>query len=143
MEENYYSGNDNKVIELNITDFAGKKIIHPDFKNNYGLVKAYAPWCGYCKSIKDDIKFLSNGLYKNGFQIGAINCILEKQVSQDLQVRGYPSLFMVNPDGSLKEAMPESRSVEDILKYICKYTNEHSKNNLGKCCRKEGNDIIC
>ena len=143
MDKNYYNEDDNKVIELNINDFKDKKIINKNFTNKYGLLKAYAPWCGYCKLLKDDLKFLSNGLEKNGFQIGAINCDLEKELSTELEVKGYPSLYMINPDGSLSEAKPESRSVEDILKFICQYTNEHSENKLGKCCKRKGNKIIC
>ena len=143
MEHNYYNDNTNKVIELSTKDFKNKKVIHKNFKNKYGLIKAYAHWCGYCKLIKEDIKFLSNGLEKNGFQIGAINCAYQKDLSKELEVAGYPSLYMVNPDGSLVEAKPESRSVEDILKYICQYTNRHSENKLGKCCKKIGDNIIC
>ena len=141
--KSYYLGNDNKVIELSDRDFNDGKVTHRSFKNKFGLLKAYAPWCGFCKRLKDDLIFLGNGLHKNGFQVAALNCDIYKELSRTIGVRGYPSLYMINPDGSLTEATPSSRSIEDILKYICEYTNNYSENSSGKCCRRDGNNIIC
>ena len=140
---NYYDETTNKVIELTTKDFKGKTVINENFNNKYGLIKAYAPWCGWCKKLKEDLKFLSNGLFEHNFQIGAINCQAEEELKSQIGVRGYPSLYMVNPDGTMEEATPQSRSVEDILSYICEYTNTHSKRTAGKCCKKVGDKIIC
>ena len=141
--KSYYLGNDNKVMELSNKDFRDGKVIHKNFKNKFGLLKAYAPWCGFCKRLKEDLIFLGNGLHKNGFQVAALNCDIEKELSRSLGVQGYPSLYMINPDGSLTEATPNSRSIEDILKFICEYTNNYSNNTSGKCCRRVNDKIIC
>ena len=143
MENKDYYIDDSNVIELCTDDFAGKKISNKNFAKKYGMIKAYAPWCGFCKRFKDDMNFLANNLNKEGFIVGALNCDKYKELSKELGVPHYPYLFQVYPDGSIKPMELEGgRTVETILKSICKFTNENSKGK-GKCCKKEGNKIKC
>ena len=143
MEEKSYYKDNSEVTELCENDFNGNRIKHKDFKNKYGLVKAYAPWCGHCKALKEDMNFLADNLNKQGFQIGAINCVKNNSLSKILNVEYYPYLFEVYPSGELKPfRLDGQRNIENILKGICKFTNENNDNG-GKCCRKENNKIIC
>ena len=58
---------DDPVFELTGSDFETNKVINKEFKNKEGLIKFYAPWCGYCKNMVSDLNFLANGLKDNGF----------------------------------------------------------------------------
>ena len=140
--KDYYVDNSN-VVELCGDDFQDKIVLNKNYKNKYGLIKAYAPWCGFCKRFKDDMNFLADNLNKQGFTVGALNCDKYKELSKKLGVPHYPYLFEVYPNGEVKPMEIEGgRNIESILKKICQFTNE-SGSGKGKCCRKEGNKINC
>ena len=58
---------DDDVIELTGNDFNEKTLIKSEFKNRSSLIKFYAPWCGHCKKMVPDLKFLAKGLKNHGF----------------------------------------------------------------------------
>jgi thiol-disulfide isomerase/thioredoxin len=141
-KDDYYKDN-SEVVELCAADFTNNKVTHPSFENKFGLVKAYAPWCGFCKRFKDDMNFLAENLNNQGFTVGALNCIDNKELGKSLKVPHYPYLYQVSPNGELKPMELEGgRTVESVLKSICKFTNENNSGN-GKCCKKDGNKIVC
>ena len=141
MEEekngNYYD--DSPVLELTDEDFDGEKIISKKIVGSYGLLKCYAPWCGHCKSLKDDLIFLANGLKSENFKIASINSdnVATSKVCESLKIQGFPTLFMINTDGTLKNYNGVDRSIEALLAEICKHTNSKT------CCRRERDELIC
>jgi len=142
-KDDYYRVNSN-VVELCSDDFdKDNKVIHPSFNNKFGLVKAYAPWCGFCKRFKDDMNFLANNLKEQGYTVAALNCADYKELSQKLEVPHYPYLFNVSPDGKLEAMDLEGgRNVDNVLKNICQFTNKNNSGNA-KCCKKVNNKIEC
>lgn len=137
-------GGKSNVIQLENKNFKNKKITHKAFKNKYGLLKVYAPWCGYCTLMVDDINFIADELKSVDFMIGALNYEKSKNICQELEVKSFPYIFMVGHDGTLEDVSDKAgdRSVESLLNLICNKTNEYSNNN-GKCCKKVGNKIVC
>jgi len=91
------------VNELSAKDFSGTKIISPKFKNKYGLLKVYAPWCGYCQQMEELLIEIAGKLKPHGFVVGALNADnqVNKPVAQALGVRGFPTLFLVNKNGEV------------------------------------------
>ena len=141
-KDDYYKDN-SEVVELCADDFTDNKVTHPSFENKFGLVKAYAPWCGFCKRFKGDMDFLAENLNKQGFTVGALNCVDNKELGKSLKVPHYPYLYQVSPSGVLEPMELEGgRTVESVLKSICKFTNENNVGK-GKCCKKDGNKIVC
>lgn len=141
--ENKYFESEN-VIELEGKDFKIKDekvhIINKLFKNKYGLVKFYAPWCGHCSRMVTDINFLANGLSSHNFKVAAVNVTnpTNKEVGQFLGISGIPALFNINSDGEivkLSEEFANDRSIEGLLNNICNFTNKDT------CCKRddEGN----
>lgn len=140
--KDYYKENSD-VIELCGDDFQDAKIENKKFKGKFGLLKAYAPWCGFCKRFIDDMNFLATNLKNEDFAVGAINCDSYKELGKKIGVTHYPYLFQVFPDGSLKKMDLEGgRNVESVLKNICQFTNE-VPNKKGKCCKRIGNKLEC
>ena len=95
--------NGTPVIELSANDFNGKTIINSKFKNKYGLLKVYAPWCGYCKQMEDLLIEIASKLKQHGFVVGALNADNQanNQVGQALNIQGFPTLFLVNKNGDV------------------------------------------
>merc|ERR1712076_311944 len=77
--------NDN-VVDLNASTFAEQV---PEGK---WLIKMYAPWCGHCKRLKptwDDLATETKGDYN----IGVVDCTVEKDLCGEHGVRGYPTIL--------------------------------------------------
>jgi thiol-disulfide isomerase/thioredoxin len=142
--------NKSDVIELKGINFKNKKITHSAFKNKFGFLKVYAPWCPHCTSMVDDMKFLGKELKKEDITIGALNSMNPNNdmIVKQLGVEYFPYLFMVKDDGALEHVDLTSHSVESILDTICKKTNEYvdksiKKTKKAKCCMRDGNNIKC
>ena len=112
------------VKELKYKDFQyinNKPVLkHPKFKGRHGLIMVYAPWCQHCKGFTDVWNDLAIQ-YNYIFPIGAVNAedIINKnhEISSDLSVRAYPTIFYVNKNGKLsKYKHDETR--DELLYYI-------------------------
>ncbi len=145
--EKYLKSN---VYELKGYDFNGTNIINKAFKNKFGFLKVYAPWCPHCTNMVDDMKYLATELKKENIVFGALNSENPKNSKklQELDVGYFPSLYMVYDDGKTEKVEMNNNSVEGILDVICNKSNGYvnnskSINKKGKCCKKEGNTIKC
>ena len=127
------------VLELQEKDFNGTKIIHSEILGNFGLLKVYAPWCGYCNRIVDDLIFLAEGLSEENFKIAAVNienrAANNDKLRETLGVKTYPTLFFINSDGTLEKYESDDRSIETLLRKICTFTK--------KCCTRKDGKINC
>jgi len=110
--------NKSGVIELSQNDFDGIKLIHPNFSNKICLLKVYAPWCGYCVRMTNDMNFLSKALPKRNIMVGAINFEQNKELVSKIGSRGFPTMFIVDKSGVLHNTDMGRRSVLEILKSI-------------------------
>ena len=133
------------VTELNGSDFKingpiDVKVTKPSFQNKFGLIKFYAPWCGFCKNMVEDLKFLGKGLKNHNFMIGAVNLDnpTNKGVADAMGVRGIPVIFNMNSNGELKKMDKETREVSGLLSNICEFTN-----NSTCCIRDQNGNIKC
>lgn len=85
------------VIELTEKDFDNKTLIKNDLKNKNGIIKFYAPWCGYCKNMVEDLKFLAKGLKNKDFFIAAVNTEDSNELSSRFNIIGIPTLYTGQP----------------------------------------------
>uniref|UniRef100_A0A6C0LWF1 Thioredoxin domain-containing protein n=1 Tax=viral metagenome TaxID=1070528 RepID=A0A6C0LWF1_9ZZZZ len=156
MTDNKYGHKNSKVYECMAKHFTSRFdsknnekifITAPQFKDKYGIVKFYAPWCGHCSDMVDSLEYLANELPNMGkpFYIAAVNCT-NKSVGNDLLaskmgIRGFPTLFFANLEGELESFNPQSRSIEGILAEICDCTKKYNSNNT--CCSYSNNKLEC
>lgn len=137
--------NSSYVIELTTRDFYGTKLAHPQFKNHFGLLKVYAPWCPHCTSMVEEMKFLASELSQYEFQVGALNADnpVNRDLARELGVQFFPSFYMIKDDGSVESVNMGNHTLEAMLEVICAKTNEYSNGQKRRCCRKEGDKIRC
>ena len=131
---NEYDNSD--VIELTKKDFNNKTLINTKLKNKNGIIKFYAPWCGYCKNMVKDLKFLATGLKNKDFFIAAVNTEANNELSTKFNITGIPTLYMYNQDGNLS-LYNGNKDIESLLESICEFTSKKL------CCKKDSNNISC
>ena len=119
--------NNSRVIELTDKDFSGTTLINPKIKGKYCLLKVYAPWCGYCVRMTNDMNFLADSLKKKDIPVATINFEQNKELVGRIGSRGFPSMFIVDRSGKLNEVNMGSRSVLEMLKGLQKTINIHEK----------------
>lgn len=117
------------VTELTLEDFRKAKpsnkliIVHPKFKDNFGMIMAYMPWCPHCRN-PETIKLWTDlaKIMKGKFVFGAVNGENRKGdnhiLCQALKVNGYPSIYLIRKDKRI-HPYKGSRSVKDLLKFVC------------------------
>jgi protein disulfide-isomerase A1 len=137
------NGKKSNVIQLSDKDFKNKKVVKNTLKGKSGILKVYAPWCGFCTTMVDDMNFIADELKPVDFVVAALNYEQSKNICSELGVKSFPSMYMISDKGVLEDVsdIVGNRSIESILDVICKKTNEYS--NKGRCCKKKGNKIVC
>jgi hypothetical protein len=163
---NLYNFSKDGVIELvNGIDIQNNRIKNKNLLGKFGIIKVYAPWCGYCHSLKENVmKFLGENMKNYEFNVCAINSENpnNKELCQKLQVRFFPYLMIHSPNGQIapiEDELQNSRSIEKILEVICRVSNgicslksigsdtsNPSKVSCHKdavCCEKDGDKIEC
>ena len=114
-----YSG----VIELTSDDFKMEKnriiVINKNFKDKYGFIIFYAPWCPHCKNSVEMWSDLAIQ-FQHRFPIGAVNCEKKKnyEIRNKAKIKYYPTYKTVNKNGTLNnyKGLPQK---DELIYYIC------------------------
>jgi len=124
IQNKYGQENNSSVVELSEKDFDGIKLNHPDFKNKYTLLKIYAPWCGYCVRMTNEMNHLGRELPKRNIGVATINYEQNKELVSKIGSKGFPSMFIVDKSGKLHETLMGGRTLKEILVSIKFKTKE-------------------
>ena len=124
--ENLYNFETDKVRELTPSQLTKKGdlplVKEGEIDANIYFLIFYAPWCGHCKHMKDDVSSIANGLSENGLNdvFCAVNCEKHKEAldAKDITIQGYPTINFVM-DGKV-EPYEGSRKPEALLTHISK-----------------------
>ena len=123
-QNKYGKENNSSVVELSENDFDGVKLIHPNFRNKYSILKIYAPWCGYCVRMTNEMNHLGNELPKRNIGVATINYEQNKELVKRIGSQGFPSMFIVDKSGNLHETLMGGRSLKEMLVAIKFKTKE-------------------
>ena len=122
--ENYFDGS--IVKELEDTDF--NEYATSSIKNKQtGMVLFYAPWCGYCKRVRDVYEKAANISLFCDFL--AFNCERNKRhynkIKQDTPelVQGFPTIILYK-NGEPYEKYNDERTVENFISACMKICKE-------------------
>ena len=122
------------IFELNSTHLSlnnNNEIVslHENFLNKAYMLLFYAPWCGHCKHMVNEVTQLGEQLFDENFVIGAINCEKQDDVANKYKIQGFPTIFL-SVDGKTEQYNGE-RTVNSFLEHLC--------TNLQKCIEKRNN----
>ena len=80
-----------EVVSLTLDNFA----THINTKNpdQKFFIKAYAPWCGHCRSMAAAWESLGKSDVANTVVIGQMDCTVEKELCQRFDILGFPTLL--------------------------------------------------
>ena len=111
------------VIELTSDDFEitenSVKVINKNFKEMYGFIKFYAPWCPHCTKLRELWSDLAIE-FKNKFVIGAVNCENKKNyiIRNRLRILQYPTIKTVSNKGIVSNYEGDYMK-DNMIFYIC------------------------
>mmetsp|Transcript_20180 Transcript_20180/g.34790 ORF Transcript_20180/g.34790 Transcript_20180/m.34790 type:complete len:494 (+) Transcript_20180:252-1733(+) len=91
------TANEEDVVVLTKDNF--QKVID---ESELVLVKFYAPWCGHCKSMKDDF-IAAAGKLKGTAVLADVDATVEKELAEQFGVKGFPSLKVFTKGKFLKD----------------------------------------
>lgn len=117
-QNKYGIENESNVVELSTNDFTGTSLTNKRFNDKICLLKVYAPWCGYCIRMADDMNFLAKSLGKKDIPVLSINYEQNKELVGAIGSNGFPTMFIVDKSGNLHKVNMGSRSVVEILTAI-------------------------
>jgi len=117
VSEDYFGPSNKFVMELTPSDFDATTINNLK-KPECGLVLFYAPWCGYCKAVKDE---WVEAAKKTGFcDFMAMNCEKNKvwclKVKEEYPdfIKSYPTIW-VYKKGKPVEKYEGERSPSSLI----------------------------
>lgn len=92
------------------------------------LILAYADWCGHCKNFKPTWNEFRRK-YENVLDIREIEESSNKEIMQELGVRGFPTIMLLNNGKKItyKEADRDMLHLENFVK---NNLNSHVKADL-------------
>lgn len=91
--------------------------------NKFVFVEYYSPNCGHCVRFAPEYEKLATKVKEDGlgFVIAAVDLVTEKEVSEWVEIQGYPTLrFFIN--GKAIDYSGE-READEILKFITQAVN--------------------
>lgn len=124
------------IIFVEDHDFAGNKFkCLPEDRDKHHLILVFAYWCPNCHGMRSLFRqlhqqipgvrfYLVNGTGKRGephLQSKDSEAALMKRwkdIVQPKQFRGFPSMYLFDPQGNMKAEFEAQRTVEGIQKFL-------------------------
>jgi len=101
-----FANGESAVVSLSKDTFDQK------LKEGPMLVEFFAPWCGHCKHLEPIYEELAKQV-KDRVTIAKVDCVKEKELQQQHQVRGFPTLKLFK-DG----AVLDYKGGRDVTSFI-------------------------
>ncbi|KAJ7391853.1 Protein disulfide-isomerase A5 [Desmophyllum pertusum] len=110
------------------------------------LLMMFAPWCGYCKSMKPDYFKAAEILSEEhpSAALAAIDCTRFKPLCKQIEIKGFPTVKYFK-NGEFEKEYEGDRSVEDLvtfMKTVSGFDNIPDEKEASKETEPEGLKIL-
>jgi protein disulfide-isomerase A1 len=108
------AASESKVVVLTKSNF-------DDFIKNtpLALIEFYAPWCGHCKALAPEYDKASLELEgKNAGVLAKVDCTEERDICNQHDVQGFPTVKLFRNDGSEPMDFDQARKADAIVKFM-------------------------
>lgn len=105
-----YAETSSKVVILSDTTF---EQLTQKSKDDFWLLKFYAPWCGHCKKLAPTWEVLAEDLYSS-VKVASIDCTVNTKICDRVDVKGYPTLKGYDPSTKTLFDYQGARSLEGL-----------------------------
>jgi len=111
---------DDSPPESHVIVLTGENFQHSLKENPLLMVEFYAPWCGHCKALAPEYEEAATSLQDTTIRLGKVDCTIEKDLCQEHDVNGYPTI-KVFKDGQGRD-YEGPRKADGITSYLRKRT---------------------
>ena len=87
------------------------------------FVKVYSPSCGHCQAMQpawDELENLAGSLNASG-KIVSLHSAVQDEYKPKFEIQGYPTLLIINEDGTKDIEYEGDRSAGDLKSFIEKH----------------------
>mmetsp|Transcript_6340 Transcript_6340/g.19164 ORF Transcript_6340/g.19164 Transcript_6340/m.19164 type:complete len:494 (+) Transcript_6340:64-1545(+) len=85
-------------------------------KSKTVFVKFYAPWCGHCKSMKEDYEKAAEQL-KDKAILAEVDATIETDIAEEYEVTGFPTLKLFQ-DGEMVMDYSGGRDADSLVSFV-------------------------
>jgi protein disulfide-isomerase A1 len=88
------------------------------------LIEFYAPWCGHCKSLAPEYEKAAKELDgKNSGLLAKVDCTTERDICEQFEVQGFPTVKVFRNDGSKPGDYEGARKTAAIVSFMKKQSS--------------------
>lgn len=87
---------------------------------SYRMVMYGVDWCPHCVKAKPEFEKLGATRTIDGklVEFAVVNPEKDKEAAEGKEIKGYPTIHLYNPDGSLLEEYEGARTSDAILQFL-------------------------
>lgn len=81
------------------------------------LVEFYAPWCGHCRTLAQELSILGSVLGEHKrINLVKVNADEHRTLAERFNIEGFPTIKFVDADGSVEDV--DGRSMEELAEFV-------------------------
>ncbi|QDZ24531.1 protein disulfide isomerase [Chloropicon primus] len=81
------------------------------------LIEFYAPWCGHCKHLANELAILGTVLGEHKrINLVKVNADEYRELAERFNIEGYPTIKYVDEEGNVEDV--EGRTLEELAEFV-------------------------
>jgi len=121
------SGSNAEVDVTNGLSVLTDETFRTGIKNDWSIVKFYAPWCGHCKKLVPTWEKLAKSFAsEDKMTIAKVDCTVHKTTCTEFEIKGYPTLKIFK-DGKEFTTYSGARDFDSLSNFLKTQLETHDE----------------